>query len=223
MNDKHLDDFIRQRVSNAEITPPPSVWEKVEASQQPSRRPYLYAAAAVVALLMALPLFLRQESPYYEPRETVMTPIEDRKEQSPFADIIDEMNDAEQQTTVQSQMKQYAATMQNNHNFADKAQSAMTYLDSLDVAAQRKRALRDIDLMAVDLIEQKVKRLEMEAISEDLWHTPEQIAMEQPSAKNIIPTIRKVFHPDYYVTVDLENISKVRLPTRSSTEKQLIN
>jgi hypothetical protein len=223
MDDKHLDEFIRKRVSNAEVSPPPSVWDNIEASQRPSRKPYLYLAAGIAALLMALPFVLRNESPVYEPRQTVMTPLEEEDYTSPFVAIADDMarDDVEEKPVVQSTAipSRQSSTQKSDIAFAGQADAAMAYLDSLEQSIYRTNELRDIDRMAVEIVEQKIKRMEMEAMLENAWQNRENMAMEGNRSNNLLPTIRKFFHPDYYLAVDLDNLPKVRLPERNASDK----
>lgn len=219
--DKHeLDSFFRKRLEHAAVAPPPGAWEKIQKKQKPTRRPYYFMAAAMAALLMALPFLLQREPGIYSPRETLMELMEDDLSPTPFIAMAEEKEYEVVKEKQVSPSPTHTTTHESNERltaFAQQAEEALDFIDHIESDILLEKELQNIDLIASNIIDEKLKRMETEAMLENAWR--ENYTVDNNQGSNLLPTIKKFFHPDYYLSVDLEQITKIRKPERKTSEK----
>lgn len=219
--DKHeLDSFFRKRLENATVTPPPGAWEKIQKKQKPTQRPYYFMAAALAALLMALPFLLQKEPGVYSPRETVMEIMEDDLSPTPFIAMAEEKEDEVVREKTASPSPKHIKTPENNERltaFAKQAEEAIDFIDQVESDFLLEKELMSIDLIAHNIIDEKLKRMETEAMLENAWR--ENFTVDNNQGNNLLPAIKKFFHPDYYLSVDLDQLTKFRKPEPKTSDK----
>lgn len=219
MDNQSLDNYFRKRLETMEVAPPPAVWDNILKAKTTSRKPYLYIAAAVAALLVALPFLLQKRTAKYQPRESVMLLMVDDDTISPFvlmADALDEKTKNPINKVVAT--PSLASTEQkpaSKESFVQKKDEALNFIDSIERHLQMEYNMQRIELMANAIIDEKIRRMEIDAMMENAWHNQETNAMDNNLTSNLLPAIRKFFHPDYYLSVDLDNLPKVRLSDRN--------
>lgn len=219
--DKHeLDSFFRKRLENATVTPPSGAWEKIQKKQKPTRRPYYFMAAALAALLMALPFLLQKEPGVYSPRETVMELMEDDLTPSPFIAMAEKKENKVVREKTDSPSPKHIKTPENNERltaFAKQAEDALNFIDQVESDFLLEKELLSIDLIAHNIIDEKLKRMETEAMLENAWR--ENFTVDNNQGNNLLPAIKKFFHPDYYLSVDLDQLTKFRKQEPKTSEK----
>ena len=219
--DKHeLDSFFRKRLENAAITPPPSAWEKIQKKQEPTRRPYYFMAAAMAALLMALPFLLQREPDVYSPRETAMEMMEDDLSPTPFIAMAEEKAVNVMKENHSSPLPTPTTTGGNNERFTafnQQAEEALDFIDQMESDFLLEKELQSIELIAQQLVDEKLKRMETEAMLENAWR--ENFTVDNNQGNNLLPAIKKFFHPDYYLSVDLDQLTKFRKQESKRSDK----
>ena len=219
--DKHeLDSFFRKRLENATVTPPPGAWEKIQKKQEPTRRPYYFMAAAMAALLMALPFLLQREPDVYSPRETVMEVMGDDLSPTPFIAMAEEKEGEAVKEKPTSPSPTHTTTRGSNERFTafnQQAEEALDFIDQMESDFLLEKELQSIELIAQQLVDEKLKRMETEAMLENAWR--ENFTVDNNQGNNLLPAIKKFFHPDYYLSVDLDQLTKFRKQESKRSDK----
>jgi hypothetical protein len=213
MNNDNLDEFIRQGVRRAEVPPPLGLFEDIQRKRKKRKIPVWWSVAAAVAtLLLALPVVIPRETTTepgghitYTPREIPPVLMEDTiLEEDPVTEVEEapeELQQVQHRTAMTAPVKKSTEIS---------VRPDLDYIDSLENAMREQKALiafeREMQAYAESLVNRRIALIEVEALSEEVFFETEHIALENERSSEILPLIRRFFHPDYHLSIEKVDI-----------------